>query len=59
VGLFDNPFYRDQLFAMGLRPETAFGCGYDFLLYPQPKVGQTRALRQALLQRAELPQARA
>jgi len=38
VGLFDNPFYREQLFALGLRPETAYGCGYDFLLYPQPLV---------------------
>ena len=38
MGLFDNPFYREQLFALGLRPETAYGCGYDFLLYPQPQV---------------------
>lgn len=38
VGIFDNPYYRDQMFQLGLRPETAFGCGYDFLLYPQAKV---------------------
>lgn len=37
---------------MGLRPETAFGCAYDFLLYPQPKVGHTGALRQTLLRYA-------
>jgi hypothetical protein len=37
VGLFDNPFYREQMYALGLRPETAYGCAYDFLLYPQSK----------------------
>lgn len=38
VGLFDNPYYREQMFALGLRPETAYGCAYNFLLYPQPQV---------------------
>ncbi len=38
MGIFDNPYYREQLFMLGLRPETAYGCAYDFLLYPQPQV---------------------
>ena len=31
VPLFDNPLYKQPLFKMGLRPETAFGCMYAFL----------------------------
>lgn len=31
VPLFDNPVYKQQLFKMGLRPETAYGCMYAFL----------------------------
>lgn len=44
MGIFDNPFYREQMFALGLQPETAYGCAFDFLLYPQPKV-QNQLLR--------------
>lgn len=44
MGLFDNPFYREQMFALGLRPETAYGCAYDFLLYPQSKARDTCGL---------------
>lgn len=44
VGLFDNPFYREQMFALGLRPETAYGCAYDFLLYPQSKARDSHRL---------------
>jgi hypothetical protein len=32
--LFDNPHHRQQLAAMGLRPETAFGCAFRFLFAP-------------------------
>lgn len=32
--LFDNPLYQQQLYRMGLRPETAFGCAVDFLFAP-------------------------
>ncbi len=32
--LFDNPYHRRTLFNMGLRPETAFACGFRFLFSP-------------------------
>jgi hypothetical protein len=32
--LIENPHHRAQLYAMGLRPETIFGCAMDFLLRP-------------------------
>ena len=51
VGMFENPFYRERLFRMGLRPETAFGCAFDFLLYPKRRVRASRCV----LQRWELP----
>ena len=34
VQLFDNPYHRSQLFRMGLRPETAVRCAFDFLFSP-------------------------
>jgi hypothetical protein len=32
--LFDNPYHRRQLYDVGLRPETAFACGFRFLFAP-------------------------
>ena len=32
--LFDNPVYTKELYNLGLRPETAFGCAIDFLFAP-------------------------
>ena len=37
--LFDNPHHRRKMFDMGLRPETAFACGFRFLFAPN---GMTR-----------------
>jgi hypothetical protein len=34
VRLFDNPYHRSQLFRMGLRPETAVKCAFNFLFSP-------------------------
>ncbi|GBF99983.1 hypothetical protein Rsub_13115 [Raphidocelis subcapitata] len=34
--LFHNPRARARLHAMGLRPDTAFGCAYTFLFSPRP-----------------------
>ncbi len=42
IRLFDNPYHRSQLFRMGLRPETAVKCAFDFLFSP------TVSLRQAM-----------
>lgn len=42
VRLFSNPYHRSQLFQMGLRPETAMRCIFNFLFSP------TEALRKAM-----------
>jgi hypothetical protein len=49
VRLTWNHFLRDELQAMGVRQETIFGCGADFLFAPQPELrarfaGETAAL---------------
>lgn len=36
--LFENPYHRTQLQAMGLRPETAAACAFDFLFRPNQPV---------------------
>lgn len=36
--LFDNPLYKQRLYDMGLRPETAFGCMHNFLFEILPAV---------------------
>lgn len=36
VRLFDNPYHAQQLRALGLTPETAFGCAMEFLFQPNP-----------------------
>lgn len=36
--LFDNPRYKHQLIAMGLRPEDAFPCAMEFLFAPNTAV---------------------
>lgn len=32
--LFNNPLYKTQLYKMGLRPETAYGCALEYLFTP-------------------------
>jgi hypothetical protein len=36
--LFDNPYHSKQLYSMGLRPETIFGCALNFLFRPKNEV---------------------
>lgn len=36
--LFDNPFVRRRLYQMGLRPDTAFGCAFNYLFEPHAEV---------------------
>lgn len=38
VPLFDNPLYKQKLFDMGIRPETAFGCMFNFLFNLAPEL---------------------
>lgn len=38
IQLFDNPYHRGQLFEMGLRPETALSCAWNFLFSPNDAV---------------------
>ena len=40
IRLFDNPYHRAQLFRMGLRPETALKCLFNFLFSPSTAVRQ-------------------
>ena len=42
IRLFDNPYHRTQLFRLGLRPETALKCLFNFLFSPSD------ALRRAM-----------
>jgi hypothetical protein len=48
VGIFDNPYYREQMFTLGLRPDTAYGCAFHFLMYPQPQAGFVKWLHAVL-----------
>ena len=50
VRLFDNPYHRAKLFQMGLRPETAPACIWDFLFTPTVQVYQAMATEFATLQ---------
>ncbi|KAG5189463.1 hypothetical protein JKP88DRAFT_301886 [Tribonema minus] len=36
--LFDNPYHKEQLYMMGLRPDTAFACAFHFLFRPNSAV---------------------
>ncbi len=36
--LFNNPVYKVQLYTMGLRPETAYGCALEYLFTPSLSV---------------------
>jgi len=36
--LFNNPVYKAQLYSMGLRPETAYGCALEYLFTPSLSV---------------------
>ena len=49
VRLFDNPNHRAQLFHMGLRPETAARCAWQFLFAPTPAVQRAMAVEFAAL----------
>ncbi len=37
VTLFQNIHHQRELYRMGLRPSTAFGCIYNYLLFPKPE----------------------
>lgn len=49
VELFNNPNYRHELFEMGLRPETGFGCAFWFLFEPNLAVQRMFADELAVL----------
>ncbi|OUM58117.1 hypothetical protein PIROE2DRAFT_16698 [Piromyces sp. E2] len=36
--IFENVFHKQQLYEMGLRPDTAFGCAFEFLFKPKPDI---------------------
>ncbi|ORX44483.1 hypothetical protein BCR36DRAFT_334478 [Piromyces finnis] len=36
--IFENVFHKQQLYEMGLRPDTAFGCAFEFLFKPKPEI---------------------
>lgn len=38
--LFNNPQYKSQLYRMGLRPETAYGCALEYLFAPSLAIKQ-------------------
>lgn len=38
--IFANPHHKRQLFAWGLRPETAMGCAFHYLFKPTPSMMQ-------------------
>ena len=38
LSLFDNPYHASALYDMGLRPDTAFACGFQFLFEPNAAV---------------------
>jgi len=34
----ENLFHKQQIYDMGIRPDTAFGCAYEYLFKPKPKI---------------------
>jgi hypothetical protein len=50
VRLFDNPYHRSQLFRMGLRPETATKCAFNFLFSPTDSVRTAMSREISILQ---------
>jgi len=36
--IFENLFHKQQLYEMGIRPDTAFGCAFEYLFKPKPEV---------------------
>ncbi|ORX86729.1 hypothetical protein BCR32DRAFT_324811 [Anaeromyces robustus] len=38
VTIFENVFHKKQLYEMGLRPDIAYGCAYEYLFKPKPNV---------------------
>ena len=52
VSLFDNPYHKQELYNMGLRPDTIFACGYNFLFEPNDAVKDMFELYMRSLQSA-------
>jgi hypothetical protein len=50
VRLFDNPYHRSQLLRMGLRPETAVKCAFNFLFSPTDGVRTAMSKEFSILQ---------
>ena len=38
LSLFNNPYHASALYDMGLRPDTAFACGFQYLFKPNAAV---------------------
>jgi len=36
--IFENVFHKQQLYEMGIRPDTAFGCAFEYLFKPKPDI---------------------
>jgi len=36
--IFENVFHKQQLYELGIRPDTAFGCAFEFLFKPKPEI---------------------
>lgn len=36
--IFENLFHKQQLYEMGIRPDTAFGCAFEYLFKPKPEI---------------------
>jgi hypothetical protein len=34
----ENLFHKQQIYDMGIRPDTAFGCAYEYLFKPKPNI---------------------
>ena len=41
--LLDNPYHKDELWRLGVRPGTAFACGIEFLLRIRPEALEPHA----------------
>ena len=54
VRLFDNPYHRSQLFRMGLRPETAVRCAFDFLFSPTDQLKKAMSREFSILKSDEI-----
>ena len=50
IALFSNPYTASQLYNLGLRPETAFGCALNYLFQPLPDMHKMFEHELAVLQ---------